>query len=279
MNKNIIIGVLIVGLVGALLFMVFSGEKPEDSVPEEGPPPMESVEDDEDSEEEEEEPEEGEEFNSRLEETVNEFVGKPYKQAPLESGSSEEEVLYTEKGFNSTTLVLSVTAKVHSEEEPGEAMKEINYHPQGEVSYENRLHFSSYRNKISPYFKDITGQLEDEYVESKTVTLNKDHPEEGRLIDIDWQEEITLNYVSVEDIPSVVSELPAVTGVMFVVDGDKEIGLDVRSEGILLNGEDIVYASSSEEEVVKEDFSDFLEGSGYDGVSFYEFKEVELDNS
>ncbi len=208
---------------------------------------------------------EEESFEERLEEVVKGFIGLPQK-----SGALDEETLYTEEGFDSTTLVLSSVAKVHSREDPEERMKEINYYPAGDVSYENRLHYSSYRNKISPYFSDITEEVGGNRVEKKTVTLNKD-----RLIDIDWEEEIELAYIPAEDVFYALPQLPYICGAMFLVEGDEDIGLDVRGEGIVIDSVDFVYASSKEEEVVNVDFLEYLDESDFDGVIFYEFVEVE----
>ena len=204
-------------------------------------------------------------YDERLKEVVESFIGLPQK-----SGALDEDTLYTENGFDSTTLVLSSVAKTHSEEDPEEVMKKINYYPSGEVSYENRLHYSTYRNKVSEYFSDITERVGGNRTEKKTVLLNKD-----RLIDIDWEEEIELTYISSENVFYALPQLPFICGVMFIADGDEEIGLDVRGEGILLNGVDMIYASSKEGEVVKVKFLDYLDESGFSGVIFYEFIEVE----
>ncbi len=261
-KKDILIIIIIVILI-VFAGMIFFGEREEvDPYPEEAND-IEIPE-----EEEEDEDDEVETFENELYETVDYFIGKPQKSGPL-----DEEVLYTEEGFDSTTLVLSVVARTISKENPEEIMKEINYYPPGEISYENRLHFSSYRNKVSDYFEDITTEVGGNYVEEKDVLLNKERDDEGRLIDIDWEEEITLTYIPKIYVPLSLPDLPLVSGVMFVMDGSEEIGLDVRGEGIILDGERFVYASREEGEVIEVDFMEYLEDSGYDGVSFYRFLE------
>ncbi len=219
--------------------------------------------------EEDEEEKEDTSFEEEMKEIVESFIGKPHKSGPL-----DEDTLYTEEGFDSTTLVLSSVAKFYAEDEPEEEMKKINYYPQGEVSYENRLHFSTYRNKVSDYFSDITERVGGDYAESKTVVLNKEG-DDGRLIDIDWEEEIEIYYIPVEYVLEALPELPLVCGVMFIMDGDEEIGLDVRTEGVVVDGVDIIYASSSKEEVTKSDFIEYLDESEFDGVVFYEFVDLE----
>lgn len=147
-------------------------------------------------------------------------------------------------------------------------MKEVNYYPPGEVSYENRLHFSTYRNKVSPYFEDITQEIGKDKTKEKKVILNKKR-EEGRLIDINWEEEINLEYIRKEDLDKVISNLPSEVGVAFIKNGDEKIGLDVRHEGFVFEKENLIHASSIEGEVAEVDFLDFVENSNYDGVIFF----------
>jgi len=157
-------------------------------------------------------------------------------------------------------------------------MKQANYYPSDQVSYESRLHFSSYRNQVSPLFRDITEEMGKEKTETKQIVLNKDRGEEGRIIKIDWEKEITLKYVKKENVFQIIDRLPAEAGVAFMVDGDEKIGLDIRHEGFLFNGEKLVHASSNRGEVFEEDFLDFLEKNNhYTGIIFFEI--VAIDDS
>jgi len=202
-----------------------------------------------------------------LKEIVYNFLGSPYKRGPL--GEKENKEIYREDVFDCTTLILVSAAKVNSNgKTPKEVMKEVNYYPPGEVSYENRLHFSTYRNKVSPYFEDITQEIGKDKTKEKKVILNKKR-EEGRLIDINWEEEINLEYIRKEDLDKVISNLPSEVGVAFIKNGDEKIGLDVRHEGFVFEKENLIHASSIEGEVAEVDFLDFVENSNYDGVIFF----------
>ncbi len=259
-KKDILLIIIIFALVAFSAFLILrNGEEEND---------LDIDREEEEIVEEEEEEEEKEDFEEKLKANLDSFIGLPQKDGPL-----DEETLYTQEGFDSTTLVLSLQAKTHLEEDPAKAMEKINYYPPGEVSYENRLHFSSYRNFISPYFEDITREVGGDVVERKTVFLNKEG-EDGRLIDIDWEEEIDLYYIPLEYASFFLTDLPSISGAMFLLDGDEEIGLDVRTEGIVLEREEFVYASRSEGEVIKVDFRDYLEEADFDGVIFYRFLEV-----
>ncbi len=211
----------------------------------------------------------GENINKKMLSIVNDFIGSPYIADPL-----NEVNIYTEDGFNSTTLVLSLVSKTFNDENPEEIMKKINYYPPSVVKYENRNHFSTYRNKVSLYFNDITRDIGGDYVKTKNVILNREKDDGKRLIDINWEREIDIEYIEIEHIHSIITNLPSIVGVMFVQNKDEEIGLDVRGEGIITEGKYIVYASSKEGKVVKVDFIEYIEGTKFDGVVFYEFVDI-----
>lgn len=208
-------------------------------------------------------------LNDKMLSIINEFIGSSYIADPL-----SEDKLYTDEGFNSTTLVLSLVAKTFNNENPEEVMKKINYYPPEVVRYQNRNHFSTYRNKVSPYFNDITDEVGDSYVKTKTVVLNKEKDDGKRIIDIDWEREMEIKYILKEDVHLIINNIPPIVGVMFVQDKDEDIGLDVRGEGIVLDKKYIVYASSKEKEVIKVDFIEYIKSTNFDGVSFYEFTDL-----
>ncbi len=266
-KKDIIIAVLVLLLLFVLGYLVISqAEDPEvedvdqeEIVDEDFNDEDPEVEDEEEDEEDIEEP---------LRDIVLDFLGSPHHSDPLD----DDENIYRDDAFNSTTLVLISAAKFNSPDNPEEAMRELHYYPPGEVSYENRLHFSTYRNKVSDYFRDITVEVGGDSVDSKDVILNKED-DGDRLIDMDWEEEITLEFVRVEDFSGIISDLPEVAGITFIMDGDEDIGLDVRREGILIDGYRFIHACSEEGEVIEEDILDFLDDNDYDAVNLFEFNE------
>ncbi len=261
-KKDIIIAFLALLLLFAVGYAFLSQVDTED-------PPVENGEEEIIEEEEEVEEEDVEDVDGQLlRDIVLNYIGAPYGSDPMD----DDENIYNNEEFNSTTLVLVSAADYHFPEDPEEGMKQIHYYPPGEVSYENRLHFSTYRNQVSDYFSDITAEVGGELTESKEVVLNKER-EDGRLLEIDWEEEITLEYIYVEDFLEVISELPEIAGVTFIVDGDEEIGLDVRREGLLLDGDRFVHSCSNQEEVIEENILDFLEDQDYDGVNFFKINE------
>ncbi len=251
--RNYLIGAIILIVITTALAFLLTEEEPEGRSE-----PEDSVEET-----------SGEEQRPGIEELVYGFLGTPYQRGPL--GEGDEEEIYRTDVFDCTTLILVTAAKLNANGyTPEEMIKQVNYYPAGEVSYENRLHYSSYRNKVSPYFEDITAQVGGEKTQQKTVLLNKEQDDGERLIDIDWQQEITLDYLKKEQVPEVLSSLPREVGVAFLMEGDREIGLDVRHEGVVFEGEHLIHATDEHGEVFKEDLESFLEDSDYDGVIFFE---------
>ncbi len=218
-------------------------------------------------------------LEERLKKIIKARTGTPYVLGPLGEGKGKDpNPVFRVDVSDCTVFVLTTVAMANSSstKEAEEAMEAINYYPAGEVSYDNRLHFTTYRNSVSPYFKDITREINK--AESKTVVLNRQRGVEGRIIDINFEETMTVYYVP----SSVLSEealmqLPSVSGVAFLRHGDENIGLDVRHEGFLINGKQIVHASNERGEVVKENFFEYLFNNGvarFDGVIFFEVLEV-----
>ncbi len=252
-NILIIIGLLVIIFIGVLFFRS----------------PNKKQEETRDADKSESQESKDNDFNQKLLSVINDFIGLPYIASPL-----DEETLYTEKGFNSTTLVLSVVAKTHQEENPEEIIKKINYYPPEVVKFQNRNHFSSYRNKVSFYFNDITDIIGKEKTKTKNVILNKENKNGKRIIDIEWERGIELKYIPIEFASSILPSIPSPSGVMFVQDGDEEIGLDVRGEGIIIENKDFIYSSSKEKSVISVDFLEYIEGTNFDGIIIYEFVEI-----
>ncbi len=277
MNKKILISVIIIILI--IFFIVFFLRKEKETlnendiiIQEEKIDTSEEVKDVEELEgklkEEVEDEMEKFEQTKTLKQIVYGFLGVSYERGPLGEGKNEK--IYRTDVFDCTTLVLVTASNFNSNgTSPEEMMKRVNYYPAGEVSYENRLHFSTYRNKVSPFFEDITFNVGGQRTKEKTVILNKERDKEGRLIDINWEKEIRIKYIEKEDVPEIISYLPLEVGVAFIVDGDEEMGLDVRHEGFVFDREKLVHASSSRGEVFEENFLDFLEKSNYSGVLFF----------
>jgi len=188
-------------------------------------------------------------------------LGTPYKLGCLgeETGRDKNPIFRTDVA-DCTVFVLTNVALLHAETlaEARDMMKFLNYRSE-EITYENRLHFSTDRNEASPYFKDITHNfIEPEKIRQKEVVLNKTKEDGQRLIDIDWQKTITLKYIPYDYITSeFLQTLPVATGIAFVGENDSAIGLDIAHEGFLFDRKTLVHAVSDQGRVVKENFLDY----------------------
>lgn len=206
----------------------------------------------------------------KLEKIVTSRIGTPYVGGCLgEESGVDTDPIFRLDVTDCTVFILTTAALLNSSniEEARDLMGSLNYYPAGSISYEDRLHFTTYRNHVSPYFEEITEEIG--VVETKSVTLNKIKEDGKRLIDIDFEETIEIKYIpslSRED------ELPYIVGVAFLRDGDEEIGLDVRHEGVIINGEELIHASINKGEVVREDLFQYLQTAGFDGLIIFKIK-------
>ena len=204
-------------------------------------------------------------------------LGTPYYLGCLGEGEGPDtDPLFRLDKTDCTVFILTSTALLHASdtEEAKTAMKSVNYRPGGEINYQNRLHFTTDRILSSPWFQDVTEEVAgSEKVKTKEVILNKAQADGSRLIDIPWEKKITEIYLPLEDIKTeMLQNLPAVIGVAFLRAGDEKIGLDVRHEGLLSDGQTLFHASSLQGKVVAEDFLEYCfseQQARFSGIIFY----------
>ena len=217
-------------------------------------------------------------------------LGTPYQSGCLgEESGRDKDPIFRLDVTDCTVFVLTDIALLHSHtlKEAKEMMKYLNYRPQRDpktgkliykTTFENRLHFTTDRNETSPYFENITKQVAGpDKVKEKELVLNKIKPDGKRLIDIDWQKDITIDYLPNKFITKeFLQGLPNVLGVAFIKEGDGQIGLDVRHEGLLFDGKTLFHASSLQKKVVAEDFLEYYFNKGnnhrFDGILLFEIK-------
>jgi len=201
----------------------------------------------------------------------------PYQLGCLGEGSGlDPDPFFRLDKTDCTVFILTSTALLHASdmEEARTVMKSVGYCPGREINYQNRLHFTTDRILSSPWFQDITEEIAGgEKVKTKEVILNKTQADGSRLIDIPWEKKMTEIYLPLEEIETeVFQNLPAVVGVAFLKAGDEEIGLDVRHEGLLFNGQTLFHASSLQGKVVTEDFLKYCfpeQQARFSGIIFY----------
>lgn len=207
-------------------------------------------------------------------------LGTPYQFGGLgEESGRDKDPLFRLDVTDCTAFVLTNTALLYSQnlQEAREMMKFLNYRSPEDISFKGRLHFTTDRNQVSPYFEDITQNIAgEERTKAQRVVLNRKREGEGRIIDIDWEKETVIKYIPYQYInEEFLANLPEAIGVAFVIEDRFESGLDVVHEGFLIGGENLFHASSIEEKVVKVDFLDyFFEEPGsapkFDGIILFE---------
>jgi hypothetical protein len=209
-------------------------------------------------------------------------LGTPYQLGCLgEELGRDKDPVFRLDVTDCTAFVLTNVALLHSQnlEEAKEMMKFVNYQPPNfEITFENRLHFTTDRNTVSPYFRDITAEIAGlDKVKEKKIILNKIKTDGKRLIDINWEKEIVIKYIPNEFIMKEFFEkFPKTIGIAFLKEGDEEIGLDIRHEGFLFDDQFLFHATPTEGKVVEVDFFEYYFGKEdnprFDGIILFEIK-------
>jgi len=206
-------------------------------------------------------------------------LGTPYELGCLGEGTEPDtDPLFRLDVTDCTAFVLTNTALLHSEslKEAREMMKLVNYRT-GEIEFKNRLHFTSDRNEVSPFFEPITDSVAENNSRKVGVKLNKVRKDGTRLIDINWEREKEINYIPSENInEEIISSAPSPCGIAFVEEKKFQQGLDVVHEGILIDNQELFHASSAKQKVTKIDFMEYYFGSSgsprFDGIILFEIK-------
>ncbi|MEF8846891.1 MAG: endolytic transglycosylase MltG [Candidatus Paceibacterota bacterium] len=202
-------------------------------------------------------------------------LGTPYQRGCLgEESERDKDPIFQLETTDCTAFVLTNTALLYSKsfQQAENEMKKVNY--RNEISFEDRLHFTTDRIKVSPYFEPITEQVTKESkIKTQRVTLNKIKQDGERLIDIDWQKQATVKYIPRQHVDEeLLSSLPQSAGVAFVNEEMFELGLDVMHEGFLLDQRYLIHASSEREKVVKVNFLNYFQNTNFDGITVYKIK-------
>jgi len=145
--------------------------------------------------------------------------------------------------------------------------------------YKSRWHFTSDRILSNPYTVNITNEfVNTSDLESVDLTLNvKENGSE--LLDLDWSRKIQLSYIPNTKIDiKLLEKLPIVCGIAFVKKSYFKDGLAIAHEGILIDQQDLIHASSFAGKTVRADLLDYYfedENPLFDGIMIYKF--VPLD--
>lgn len=225
------------------------------------------------------------EIPARVREILLARLGTPYVLGSLGEGRGavpDSDPVFRLDEVDCTVLVLTTAALAHARtlEEAERNMALANYREvAGErpITYETRLHFTEDRLDASPYFRDITARVVPEsLLVARAITLNRKDSGE-KLLPIEWTRSMTLRYLPASRASAdVLANLPPVTGVALIKESYFKNGLAAAHEGVILDGADLVHASTEAKEVVRVPFLPYLRRADgtfrFDGLVFYEFR-------
>lgn len=207
-------------------------------------------------------------------------VGTPYRLGPLgEEMPPDTDPVIEFETTDCAVLNLVSAALAHVRDAGGEreAMAIANYRG-GRIGYETRFHFTTDRLDSCPYYRDITEQAAGKACRKRVVTLNQ-RGNGTRWIPIEWSRKREVVYVPRARGAEFAAwhdrgQIPAATGVAFVVESKLGDGLDVVHESLLWKGRTFLHASSRTGSVVTLPWTEFLAGPGrrYDGFVLFEYR-------
>ena len=208
-------------------------------------------------------------------------VGKPYEIFKLgEEKDPDPDPIIRLDVSDCTVHVLTSLAFAQSDswDKAKDNMIRIHYKDH-QPNFTTRWHFTSDRILSHPQTIDITKTLLPiENLKRANLTLNKKE-NGGELLDLNWEREVETHYVPNTELNiNLLNKLPRVCGAAFVKKSLFELGIIIGHEGMLIDNQFLIHASSSAGKTVKIDFLTyyFSEPEGiFDGVMFYEFRPMD----
>ena len=229
-------------------------------------------------------------FQTRLQALAQIRLDTPYEFKAIGDGSGfEPRPFFRVDKTNCTAFILTniALASASNYQQAESLMAKLNYYPSqndsNDVSYENRVHFTSDRLLTSKYFELISTEIaHPQELDTVRLVLNR-RSNGSHLLPINWEKEIELPYIpKVFITKKFLQRLPAVCGVGII---QKELfskGVVIAHEGFLFDGTDFIHASKDAHKVKQEDFYRYSrkrkKGSLLpvcDGIVLYLMKEVE----
>ena len=159
-----------------------------------------------------------------------------------------------------TTIAL---AESNSFQHAKDVMINIHYKPdqygKSTPTYRSRWHFTSDRLLNHPITVDITSKISSpNNLETINIELNK--KENGsQFLDLGWTSVESIDYIPIEKLSDdMLSNLPSICGAAFVKKDYFKNGIVIAHEGYVVNGKDLIHASSIEKKTVNVDLFSYL---------------------
>ena len=178
-----------------------------------------------------------------------------------------------------TTIAL---AESNSFQRAKEVMIKIHYKPDqygtSTPTYRSRWHFTSDRLLNHPITVDITSKISSPNdLETINIELNK--KENGsQFLDLGWTSVESIDYIPIEKLSDdMLANLPSICGAAFVKKDFFKNGIVIAHEGYVVNGKDLIHASSIEKKTVNVDLFSYLkkdeQAFRFDGIMFFDIRE------
>ncbi len=205
-------------------------------------------------------------------------LGTPYLLFCLgEEKEPDKDPVFRLDSMDCATFVMTTAALLHcsSLDDARTQMIKANY--RHVVTYQERLHYTTDRIEVSPFFDDITEKIagKDNF-KIKNILLNKIKSDGKRIINIPWEKEIGMKYIPNKFITKeLLKKAPRSCGIAFIKEKYAEQGVDVAHEGLLFNGDTLIHASSTANRVVKVGFYEYYWAENkpnFSGIILFEIK-------
>lgn len=178
-----------------------------------------------------------------------------------------------------TTIAL---AESNSFQHAKDVMINIHYKPnqygKSTPTYRSRWHFTSDRLLNHPITVDITSKISSpNNLETINIELNK--KENGsQFLDLGWTSVESIDYIPIEKLSDdMLANLPSICGAAFVKKDYFKNGIVIAHEGYVVNGKDLIHASSIEKKTVNVDLFSYLkkdeQSFRFDGIMFFDIRE------
>ncbi|MFQ6677041.1 MAG: N-acetylmuramoyl-L-alanine amidase-like domain-containing protein [Fidelibacterota bacterium] len=216
-------------------------------------------------------------FHDRLKAFAVWQVGKPYEIYKLgDEVEPDPDPIIRLDVSDCTVHVLTSLAFSQSKswEEARSNMIAIHY-KDGIPSYKSRWHYTTDRIQENPSTVNITEKLLDKnQLEKINITLNKKE-DDSEFLDLDWEKNTSVYFIPNQEInKQLLKKLPEVCGVAFVRIKYFKIGIVIAHEGMIIDQQNLVHASSEYGETVSVDFMKYYfrdDGPVFDGIMIYSF--------
>ena len=216
-------------------------------------------------------------FHDRLKAFSLWQVGKPYGIFKLgEEIEPDPDPIIRLDVSDCTVHVLTSLAFTQSKSwnEARENMITIHYKDH-KPSYKTRWHFTSDRIQENPYTVNITEELlEKDQLEKIDITLNRKE-DDSEFLNLNWEKKTTVYFIPNEEInKELLAKFPDICGVAFVKKAFFTMGIVIAHEGMVIDQNNLIHASSEFKNTVNMSFIDYYfrgDGPVFDGIMIYKF--------